>query len=295
MANNMNINIESQDIFNAFGPSDNDVRAERARKAAQAIRSIVRVRGGKSGVGIYDCLAKDIKNKTVAQVKSIPESMASLDTATISMLALANTAKNLVEKAEAQARNVVLYAMSENAIRAHRVFAAIRDGVDTFSEEDNDNIAQFRGESAETYVAAVESLRKTLESAKAKNLYVQVKELDELRFTRLPQEVAKLWKLSGTTVVFKNRKAIIPAGTPLTDGTKLAHDIVIDGVYAAGTHKLSVQPIGGNRGKKELVAMKDTKASNITRVMQKIDAALISAMPIETEEVMVVDLDEVAA
>ena len=288
-----NIDQNIQELMDTFG-NQNSERAERARKAQQALRAIVRVRGGKSGIGIYDPLSKDVKGKTIAQVRSIPESAANLDSTTISMLTVANTVKNLVEKAKNSSRNVVIYAMQENAIRAHRLFAAIRDGKESFSDEDNTNISNFRGDSAESYVAAVEALRATLEDAKASGIYVQVKELDELRFTRLPAEVAKMWKLSGNTVVFKNRTAVLKAGTKLTDGTALGSDLTISGVYAAGVHKLSVQPIGGNRQKKELVAMKDTSASNTIRMLQKLDAALRGAMPTEAE-VTVIDMDEIAA
>ena len=162
----------------------------------------------------------------------------------------------------------------------------MKDGEkESLSEEDVDKIVEFRGnERAQLYISAVDQAYALLQNAKAEGKYVQIHTLDDIMFTRLPEAVAKNWKLSGIDVSFKNGKATIPAGTKMSDGTHTTMPIQIDGQYIAGNRKLSVRAINGNQGHKELVALKDARYSRDTKILQGMRLALLTAMPAEKSE-----------
>jgi hypothetical protein len=271
-------NIISSDNFQST--QNNDVQA-RIRRNAQAERFVVMAKNnGGVGVAAYNPLATGKKDSVA--VKDMPEGY---DAATAAMGMTVACIKQAIETVK-DGQKADIYAPAENAIRIRTLFSRMKDGeTESLSEEDVAKIVEFRGDDkAQLYVSAVDQAYALLQKAKAENKYIQIHTLDDIQFTRLPEAVAKNWKLSGIEVTFKNGKATIPAGTKMSDGTLTTAPIVIDGKYIAGNRKLSVRAINGNQGHKELVALKDARYSRDTKILQGMRLSLLTAMPAEKSE-----------
>ena len=269
MTNNINLTNTNQTT------TSNDLQ-DRIRRNAQAKRIVIMSRNGQLGVASYDPMAQ---NKESQKVDALP---AGYDGPTATMAMAVKAIENAVKNGN-DGQKVDIYLPAENAIRIRSLFSRMKNGeAESLSEEDIAHIVEFRGdEMAQKYISAVDAAYKALQEAKAQGKYVQVHTLDDISFTRLPEDVAKNWKLSGVTVSFSNGKGVIPAGTKMSDGKLTTAPIVINGAYIAGRRTMGVRPINGNQAKKELVALKDAKFSRDVKILQGMRLALLTAMPAE--------------
>jgi hypothetical protein len=231
---------------------------------------------GQAGFVSYDPLAEKGKKENMT-VRPLPETMDST-TATMALVAAAIAA----EAKNANGQKVDIYCPNDNAFRVRGMFTRLKNGeAESISGDDAAALAEFRGDSIEAYVSAMDKAYEGLKAAKEAGKYVQIHTLDDISFTRLPEDIAKNWKLSGITVRFSNGKATIPAGTKMSDGKLTSMPITINGEYIVGVRTLGVRPIGGNSGKKELVALKDAKYNADLQTLQGMRMALFAAMPAE--------------
>ncbi len=259
--------------------NQNNSIQNRIQNNRKAYREVIMARGNNIGHVAYNPMAPNGQREVAPIVNAVKEG---IDNSTASIMYFGMELSKILGTLAA-GQKCDIYAPTDTVIRVRSMFARLKNNEElSLSDEEADAIVQFHGDNAESYAKACDAVYGLLQKAKAEGKYVQVHMLDDILFTRLPESVAKNWKLSGLTVKFSNGSATIAKGTKLKDSSEVKADIKIDGVYAAGTRQLSVRTIGGNREHKELVALKDATYSYDLQILQGMRLQLLAAMPVET-------------
>ncbi len=249
---------------------------ERIRANQKSKKIVVGYAGNKCGIVMYDPIRKvtpENKDELKPQIQDIPDGMSG------TTAAMATVAAIITEEAKnANGQRVDIYCPPDTAIRIRGMFSRI-DGEDSLTEADLERIQEIHSEDAEAYVSACDAAFKAIKAARAAGRYVKVYTLDDMDFRRLPEDIAKNWKLSGIDVSFKNGKATIPAGSKMSDGTLTTAPIAINGNYIQGRKKLSVRRIN-HSDHKELVALIGDSSVDI-QTLRGMKATLFAAMPTE--------------